>query len=79
MEGRGVVYTFTVTHRAFGAAWAERVPYVVATIELDNGIRMMSDLPAADLDDVVIGAPVEVFFDDVGEITLPRFRLVRPT
>jgi uncharacterized OB-fold protein len=77
IAGRGVVYSFTVTHRAFGAAWAERVPYAVATIELDDGIRMVSDLPAEDLDDVAIGAAVEVFFDDAGEITLPRFRLVR--
>jgi uncharacterized OB-fold protein len=79
IEGRGVVYSFTVTHRAFGAAWADRVPYAVATVELDNGIRMVSDLPADDTDDVAIGARVEVYFDDAGqgEVTLPRFRLVR--
>jgi uncharacterized OB-fold protein len=78
IEGRGVVYSFTVTHRAFGAAWAERVPYAVATVELDNGIRMLSDLPADDTDDVVIGARVEVYFDDRDDdVTRPRFRLVR--
>lgn len=79
VEGCGVVYSFTITHRAFGAAWVERVPYAVATIELDSGIRMVSDLPAEDLDDVAIGARVEVYFDDGSdEITRPRFRLVRP-
>jgi len=79
VEGRGIVYSFTVTHRAFGRAWAERVPYAVATIELDSGIRMMSDLPAEDLDDVAIGARVEVYFDDTDDdVTLPRFRIVRP-
>lgn len=78
IEGRGIVYSFTITHRAFGAGWVDRVPYAVATLELDNGIRMVSDLPADDLDDVAIGAPVEVWFDDSGDITMPRFRLVRP-
>ena len=78
VDGTGSVYSFTVTHRAFGAAWTERVPYAVATIELDNGIRMLSDLPADDVDDVTIGKRVEVWFDDVADdITLPRFRLVR--
>jgi uncharacterized OB-fold protein len=78
VDGKGVVYSFTVTHRAFGAAWAERVPYAIATIELDNGIRMLSDLPADDVDEVEIGKRVEVWFDDVGgDVTLPRFRLVR--
>jgi uncharacterized OB-fold protein len=55
------------------------VPYVVATVELDEGIRMLSDLdePA---DAVRIGAPVEVFFERVDEeLALPRFRLSTAT
>ena len=80
ISGRGTVYSFTVTHRAFHPAWADRVPYVVATVELDEGIRMVSDLPPEDTDAVRIGAPVEVFFDDQPTltretVTLPRFRL----
>jgi hypothetical protein len=77
VSGRGVVYTFTVTHRAFHPAWADRVPYAVATVELDEGIRMVSDLPPQDTGEVRIGMPVEVFFDDTEPVTLPRFRLVR--
>jgi uncharacterized OB-fold protein len=74
--GRGRVYSFTKTHQPFGAAWAARVPYAVATVELDEGVRMVSDLPPEDFDAVEIGAPVEVFFEDLDEVTLPRFRLV---
>ena len=75
MSGRGVVHSFTVTHQAFHPAWADRLPYVVATIELDEGPRMVSDLDE-DPDEVAIGRRVEVFFERVDdEITLPRFRL----
>ena len=75
-SGRGAVFSYTVTHQAFDTGWADRVPYAVATIELEEGVRMVSDLPASDTDRVEIGAPVEVFFDDVDdELTLPRFRL----
>ena len=77
VSGRGHVYSFTVTHQAFSPSWAPRLPYAVATIELDEGVRMLSDLPDDDVDDVAIGRAVEVFFDDVGDITLPRFRLTR--
>ncbi|MCA2273511.1 MULTISPECIES: Zn-ribbon domain-containing OB-fold protein [Mycobacterium avium complex (MAC)] len=84
VSGRGVIYTFTITHRPFHPAWADRLPYVVATVELDEGVRMVSDLPPEDTDDVCIGAPVEVFFDDIVDdmagaqaFTLPRFRLSR--
>jgi uncharacterized OB-fold protein len=50
---------------------------VVATVELPEGVRMVSDLPPEDTEAVRIGAPVEVFFDDHEAVTLPRFRLVR--
>ena len=80
LSGRGVVYSFSVTHQAFHPFWADRVPYAVATIELDEGVRMLADLPADDTERVAIGAPVEVFFDDAhaddgSTFTLPRFRL----
>jgi len=78
-SGRGVVYTYTRTHQPFHPAWTGRTPYVVATVELDEGVRLVSDLPPEDTDRVQIGSPVEVFFDDLPdtEVTLPRFRLVR--
>jgi uncharacterized OB-fold protein len=75
VSGRGTVYTFTVTHRPFHPAWADKVPYAVATVELEEGVRMVSDLPPEDTEAVRIGASVEVFFDDEGSVTLPRFRL----
>jgi uncharacterized OB-fold protein len=82
VSGRGVAYTFTITHQAFQPAWSDAVPYAVVTIELDEGVRMVADLPAEDFGDVAIGRPVEVFFDDMpigngGRFTLPRFRLRR--
>lgn len=77
VRGTGTVHTFTVTHRAFHPAW--EVPYAVATITLDEGPRLVTDLPAEDTDAVRVGARVEVFFDrdadPSGEIVLPRFRL----
>lgn len=80
IAGSGVVYTFTVTYQAFHPAWSERLPYAVATVELDGGIRMVTDLPPGDEERVTIGAPVEVFFEDATAAdgtpcTLPRFRL----
>lgn len=80
LSGGGVVYTFTVTHQAFHPAWADRVPFAVTTIELDEGVRMVSDLPPDDVDRVAIGARVECWFedhhlDDGTTFAFPRFRL----
>ncbi len=49
----------------------------VAMIELDEGVRMMSNLVdvPADPDHVKVGMPVEIVYDKVNdEITLPKFR-----
>jgi hypothetical protein len=77
VSGRGTVYSYTVTHRAFHPAWADRVPFAVATIDFEEGVRMVSDLPPEDTEEVRIGMPVEVFFDRQESVTLPRFRLAR--
>jgi len=80
LSGRGTVHTFTVTHQAFHPAWADRVPFAVATVELEEGVRMVSDLPPEDVDRVAIGMAVECWFedhhlDDGTTFTFPRFRL----
>jgi uncharacterized OB-fold protein len=74
LAGRGRIHSFSIVHQAFHPEWKERVPYAVATVELDEGIRMVTDMD--DVDAVAIGVPVEVVFDAVtDEITLPRWRL----
>jgi uncharacterized OB-fold protein len=78
LSGSGIVHTFTVTHQAFHPEWKDRVPYAIAVIELEEGIRMVTDVRGEDVGLLRIGARVEVGFDDVDpEVTLPRFTLVR--
>ena len=77
LSGRGVVHTFTVVRQAPHPAFADDVPYVIAVIEADEGIHLMSNVVGCHPDDVRVGAPVEVVFDAVTpEVTLPRFRPV---
>jgi uncharacterized OB-fold protein len=74
--GTGTVYSYTVVHRS-PEAFKPDVPYVVALIDLDEGVRMMSNIVGG-AGPLAIGARVEVFFDAVTtEITLPKFRLIR--
>jgi uncharacterized protein len=43
VEGTGFVYAYTVTHRG-PPPFRGREPYVIATIELDEGVRFMSNV-----------------------------------
>lgn len=77
-KGRGKIYTYTVYHQAFAfdPSWKDDIPYTVAVIELEEGIRMMAHLKDCSPEEVAIGKEVELCFEEATpEITLPRFRL----
>jgi hypothetical protein len=72
--GRGTVYTFTVTHRTQARGFRDELPYVLAWVELDEGVQVMANLVRCDPARVHVGMPVQVTFEDVTpEISLPRF------
>jgi len=75
LSGRGRIYSFIIVHRPQHPAFFEDVPYNVAIIELDEGIRLHSTIRDCPNDELSIGMPVEVVFDRMNdEVTLPRFR-----
>ena len=60
-------------HQAPG--FRDGLPYVLAVVELTEGVRLMTNIIGCPPDQVRIGMPVEVVFEDVTpEITLPKFR-----
>ena len=69
--------TVAIPHRHPNPAFGSTAPYVVALIELEEGVRMMSNLVELDPtpDGVTVGMAVEIVYDDVTEaVTLPKFR-----
>lgn len=74
-SGRGTIYSYTVARRPAGQPFADDVPYVIVSVELEEGARVMSNLVTANPDSVAIGQAVEVVFDAVsGDLTIPKFR-----
>jgi uncharacterized protein len=72
--GAGVLHTFSIVHRAGHGGFADRVPYVFAIVELDEGQRVTANIINTDVDEVHIGMPVRVVFSDqLGKYTLPQF------
>jgi uncharacterized OB-fold protein len=74
--GRGRVFSWIVVrHPVPRDVYAQDVPYVVALIELDEGVRIPSNIIGCKPEDVIAGMPVSVVFHAVTpEITLPLFR-----
>jgi uncharacterized protein len=70
-SGVGEVHSFTVVHRA-PPDYRDEVPYVVALVDLDEGVRMMTRLVDVEPGAVTVGMRVEVVMR--GEPRLPYFR-----
>jgi hypothetical protein len=72
------VFTWTVIARALHPAFQNDTPYAPVVIEMDEGVRLLSQVVDCAPDQLRIGMPVEVVFDAVtSEITLPKFRRAR--
>ncbi len=73
-SGRGTVYSFTVTHQNQAPGFREALPYVLAYVELEEGVRLLTNIVGCSPEDVRIGLPVEVEYAQLeGDIAVPRF------
>ena len=77
-SGKGTVYTFTVTHQNQAPGFRDALPYVLAYVELDEGVRLLTNIVGCAPEEVRISMPVEVVFEDATPLTtLPKFRPAR--
>lgn len=58
IAGRGTVYSYSEHHRA-GPGFGDRVPYVIALVDLVEGVRLMGQVLGR-VDEVRIGREVDV-------------------
>ena len=74
-SGGGRVYSHVTFHRPLSPGFAE--PYNVSIVELDEGVRIVSQVIGVPPRDVEIGMPVRVDFVEVEPgLVLPLFRPV---
>lgn len=77
-SGKGKVYTYTVIYRTDLAAFAHKLPYIYAIVELDEGPRMSANVINCPADEVHVGLPVEVVFEEIEPgVKLPQFQPCR--
>jgi len=74
-RGTGVIHTFTVVRSNPPPAFVPMLPFSVAIIDLDEGVRMLSNI-AGDFDKLAIGDRVALDFVERGGQALPMFRRV---
>ncbi|WP_102419840.1 Zn-ribbon domain-containing OB-fold protein [Mycobacterium sp. 4858] len=72
-SGRGTVYSYVMPHEPKFPFF--EYPYVVALVELEEGVRLVSNLTGIDPADVRTGMPVEVYYQGFdNDLVLHQFR-----
>ena len=73
--GRGTLYSFALMHQVYDPAFADEVPYNIAVVELDEGVRMTANVVGCANEELRIGMPLVVTFEQVSEeVAIPKFR-----
>ena len=74
VSGNGTVYTYTVVRHPTHFAFADKIPYVLALVELAEGPRLVTALTGIEPGEVQVGQPVHAVFREVADgVTLPYF------
>jgi uncharacterized OB-fold protein len=77
--GKGMVYSFTVMHRAPTPDFVGNVPYVVALVDLEEGPRMMANIVGDDALATEVGDRVSVCYEArPGASKVPQFQRAKP-
>lgn len=75
-SGLGRIYTFTICRIAANPAMVP--PYAVALVELDEGVRLLSNIVDCETAAIHCGSRVQVRFERISDqFTLPQFTLIQ--
>lgn len=76
-SGLGKVVSSSIVRKPINPSFAAMVPYVIAIVELEEGMRMMTNIVDATDREIKAGSPVKVEFERQDEDTaIPVFRLI---
>jgi uncharacterized OB-fold protein len=74
-SGRATLHSWVLFHQVYHPAFADRVPYNVAVVELAEGPRITTNIVGCANADLHAGMPLEVTFETVADgVALPKFR-----
>jgi uncharacterized OB-fold protein len=77
-SGQGSLYTFTTIYRSAPSAFVDQVPYTLAVVALEDGVRMLSRIVDADDSELTCDMPVHLVMRSFGAgPTLPCFTPTR--
>ena len=76
-SGKAKVFTFSTAYAMVEPKFMDELPYTIAYIDLEEGVRMMTRIVECAPEDITISMPVEVVFHERDGFHLPYFKPVK--
>lgn len=65
--GTGTLYSFSIVYRTSNEEFVDDLPYVLALVDLDEGVRVTSRVVGVAFDDIVCGMRLRAVLSPVGD------------
>ncbi len=74
-SGHATLYSYALMHQCYDEAFADELPYNIAVVETEEGVRLTSQVVGCDNDELRIGMALEVVFERLSDdVAIPKFR-----
>ncbi len=75
-SGRGKIYSFSIISQVVmnSLAFQKEIPYVLASIDLEEQVRILSQVVNCNPEQVKVGMEVEALFENIGGTSITKFR-----
>jgi uncharacterized OB-fold protein len=77
-SGRGTLFTFSTAYDMVEPKFMDELPYTIAYVDLEEGVRLMTRIVDCQPEDIHFGMAVEVLFHERDGFALPYFRPAVP-
>jgi len=74
-KGLGRIYSYVIYNVPFHKDFKDRVPYIVGVIELDEGVKFLSNIVAKNFENIHCGEKVKLFWEKLNDFYIPKFCL----
>ena len=76
-SGKAKIYTFSTAYSMVEPKFMDGLPYTIAYVDLDEGVRMMTRIVECKPEEITFDMNVEVVFHEQNGFFLPYFRPVK--
>jgi uncharacterized OB-fold protein len=74
-SGRATLYSFAVMHQVYDGAMSDSIPYNIAVVETEEGVRLTTQVAECPPQRLRIGMELEAVFERRSEtVAIPKFR-----